>query len=212
MYTLYYSPGTASFAVHWMLIHIDATFELIEVNLKAKEQRSTQYLALNPSGHVPTLLIAGKPRTECAALLMMLAERHPEARLAPAIGESHRDMFLQSMFYLANTVQPAFRMWFYADEMAGMVNVAATKIHAQKKIERAMQRLDALFADGRRYLVGENLTAADFMATMLMRWSRNMTCSAMRYEHLADYIRRMWTIPSLRQVHDREGLTDWVPG
>lgn len=212
MYTLYYSPGTASFAVHWMLIHVDATFELIEVNLKAKEQRSAQYLALNPSGHVPTLLIAGKPRTECAALLMMLADRHPEARLAPAIGESHRDMFLQSMFYLANTVQPAFRMWFYADEMAGIENVAATKIHAQMKIEKAMQRLDALFADGRHYLVGENLTAADFLGTMLMRWSRNMTCNAMGYDHLADYIRRMWTIPSLRQVHDREGLTDWVPG
>jgi glutathione S-transferase len=212
MYTLYYSPGSASFAVHWMLIHVDATFELIEVNLKAKEQRSAQYLALNPSGHVPTLLIAGKPRTECAALLMMLAERHPEARLAPAIGEAYRDTFLQSMFYLANTVQPAFRMWFYADEMAGIENVAATKIHAQMKIERSMQRLDALFADGRRYLAGQNLTAADFLATMLMRWSRNMTCNAMRYDHLAAYIRRMWTIPSLLQVHDREGLTDWVPG
>jgi len=212
MYTLYYSPGTASFAVHWMLIHIDATFGLIEVNLETKEQRSARYLALNPSGQVPTLLIAGKPRTECAALLMMLAERHPEARLAPAIGESDRDMFLQSMFYLANTVQPAFRMWFYADEIAGMENVAATKIHAQAKIEGALQRLDGLFADGRRFLAGPNLTAADFLATMLMRWSRNMTCNAMRYDHLADYIRRMWTIPSLRQVHDREGLADWVPG
>ncbi|HEX9140480.1 MAG TPA: glutathione S-transferase family protein [Steroidobacteraceae bacterium] len=212
MYTLYYSPGTASFAVHWMLIHIGAAFELVEVNLEAKEQRSAQYLALNPSGHVPTLLIAGKPRTECAALLMMLAERHPEARLAPVIGDPDRDIFLQSMFYLANTVQPAFRMWFYADEMAGVENVAATKFRAQAKIETALLRLDTLFTDGRRFLAGEDLTAVDFLATMLMRWSRNMTCSAMRYDHLADYLRRMWTIPSLRQVHDDEGLTDWVPG
>src|SRR5882724_2392808 len=47
-YTLYYVPGAASFAVHWMLLEVGAPFELIKVDLGARAQRSVSYLALNP--------------------------------------------------------------------------------------------------------------------------------------------------------------------
>src|SRR4029077_4223909 len=109
MYTLYYSPGTASLAVHLALLEIGAPHELIKLDLDAGEQNSPAYLALNPNAVVPTLIVDGRPVAESAGLLMLLAERHPEARLAPAPGTPLRPVYLQWMLHFANTVQPGFR-------------------------------------------------------------------------------------------------------
>lgn len=212
MYTLYYAPSTAALAVHWMLIELGVPFDLVEIDLAAGEQRSAAYLAVNPSGHVPALIVDGRPRAECAALLMLLAERHPEAGLAPAPGAPERADYLQWMIYFANTLQPAFRAWFYPDEPAGPEQADAAMAHARPRIEAAFARLDRWFADGRAYLLGERLSAADFLATMLARWSRNMPKPATEWPHLGGYVDRMRAMPSLREVHAREGLTDWIDG
>ena len=84
MYTLYYSPGTASMCVHQALIEADVPYRLVLVDLEAGQQRDPAYLKLNPNGVVPTLLVDGEPFTESAALLMTIAARHPQAGLAPA--------------------------------------------------------------------------------------------------------------------------------
>jgi glutathione S-transferase len=212
MYKLYYSPSTASMAIHWMLIELAVPFELVLVDFQSKAQKSPEFLRVNPSGHVPVLVIDGVPYAECAALLMLLAERHPAANLSPAIGTAERSLYLQTMFYLANTLQPAYRSWFYPEEAAGPDNIDAAKHQARAKIEQVWARLDAQFADGRSFLLGKNLTATDFLATILMRWSRNMPRPATTYPNLAAYIGRMRAKPSLREVHLREKLTDWIGG
>jgi glutathione S-transferase len=211
-YTLYYSPATASQAVHWLLIELGVPFDTVLVDIDKAQQKTPGYLELNPTGHVPTLIVDGVPRAECAALLLMLGERHPAAQLVPAPGSDTREDFLQLMFYLANTLQPALRRWFYAAEVAGADNVAATKTHAQAKIERAWELLDARLQDGRAVMLGSRLSVVDFLATMLTRWSRNMPRPATAYPNLRRYIDRMRQMPSLREVHAREGVKDWIGG
>jgi glutathione S-transferase len=212
MYTLYYSPGTASLAVHWMLIELGAEFDTVAIDFETEDQKSAAFLAINPSGHVPALIVDGTPRAEVAALLMLLAERHPLAGLAPAPGDAARPGYLQWMVYLANTLQPAFRAWFYADEPAGAEHKAAAQRQAKQKIEAAWDRFDARLSDGRAYLLGDALTAPDFLLTMLARWSRNMPRPATDWPHLKAYIDRMRSRPSLREVHVRERLEDWIGG
>src|SRR5258708_4514111 len=112
MYTLYYSPGTASMCVHQALIEANAQYRLVLVDWQAGQQRDPAYLRLNPGGVVPTLLIDDAPFTETAALLMTVATRHPETRLAPAESSASRAGWSQWIVYLANTLQPAFRLWF----------------------------------------------------------------------------------------------------
>jgi glutathione S-transferase len=58
--------------------------------------------------------------------------------------------------------------------------------------------------------MGARLNTADFLLTMLTRWSRNMPRPATHWHHLGQYIGRMKQIPSLREVHAREGLTEWI--
>ena len=115
MYVLYYAPGAASLAVHWLLIELGVPFEARRLDLEAQEHKRPEYLTLNPNGLVPTLLIDGKPVYESAALIFLLAERHAEAKLSPAVGTAERTTYLQWMFHLSNTLQPAFRTWFYPE-------------------------------------------------------------------------------------------------
>lgn len=205
-YTLYGAPGTASMCVHWMLIELGVAFDLVALDFEKQEQKSPAYLKINPSGHVPALVIDGKAYSEAAALVMILAERHPERGFVP----DDRAAYLQWMIFLANTAMPAFRLYFYADEGAGPENAQASKAHAQARIERAWDRVDALLADGRPYMLGARMSAADFLLTMLTRWSRNMRRTAMDWPHLAAYVLRLRALPSYRETHAREGLQGWI--
>jgi glutathione S-transferase len=211
-YVLHYSPSTASLAVHWLLIELGVPFELVTVDFARREQKSPAFLKLNPGGHVPVLIVDGAPRTEVAALLMLLAERHPEAGLAPPPGAPDRAEFLQWMVYLANTAQPAFRIWYYPEEAAGAASAQAAKALAEARLDAVWARIDAALSDGRRYLVGGRLSVADMLLTMLARWSRNLPRTTSAWPHLGAYVDRMRALPSLREVHAREGLTDWIDG
>ena len=102
MYTLYYAPGRAGLAVHWMLIELGVPFQARLVGFAAKAHKSADYLRLNPDGMVPTLVIDGRPYAESAALALMLAERHPEGGLDVAPGAPERGDYLQWMLYFAN--------------------------------------------------------------------------------------------------------------
>ena len=210
MYTLYYAPGTASLCVHWLLLELGVEFDAKRIDIEAGEQKSAAYLALNPNGRVPTLVIDGKPAFEAAALLLLLAERHPQKSFAPAVGTPQRTDYLQWTLHFANTLQPAFRNWFYADEAAGPANAEATKACARAAIEATWDRVAALLGDGRAYLCGSSISAVDFHGTMLMRWSRNMPKPATTWPVLDAYIRRMKARPTFRTLYEREGLTEWA--
>lgn len=208
-YVLYYSPGAASMAVHWMLIEMGVPFEARLVDIDAGQQHDPHYLALNPSARVPTLVVDGSPRHESAALLMLLAERHPQAGLAPAPGSAQRAAWLESMIYLANTILPAMRDWFYADRDGDPAGAEAVRAHARHRIEQACEQLDARLADGQSYLVGDALSTVDLLAVVLMRWTRNMPRPAMGWPHLARYIRGLRALPSFIEVNAREKLAEW---
>jgi glutathione S-transferase len=208
-YQLYYSPGSASLAVHWMLIDLGLEHELIRLNLDAKEQKSEEYLKLNPNGLVPTLIVDGAPVFESAALLLLLAERHPEKGFAPAIGTPERTRYLQWMVHFANTVLPAFRTWFYPHEAAGEKYEACAKEMAEPRIEAIWDRVDAHLQE-RPYFAGEQISAVDFLGAMLMRWSRNMDKPATEWPAIAAYVQRMRARPSFATLYEREGLTEWA--
>ena len=209
MYTLYYSPGSASMLVHMTLLEIGAPHTLERLDLDAGQQRSAAYLALNPDGVVPTLLIDGVPHGEAAALTMLLTERHPQAALAPAPGSTQRADYLQWMFYLANSLQPLFRQWFYpADHLP--TGADTVKQAARVGIEKCWSKLDAHLAAHGPYTLGDHFSVAALYALMLMRWSRNMPRPATEWPQLATLATRLKARPSWKQVCEAEGLIEWA--
>ena len=206
---LYYAPGAASLLVHWLLIELGVPHELMRVDTAAKQHKSAEYLALNPNGVVPTLVMDGAAHYEAAALAMLLAERHPEAGLAPAAGDPQRADYLQWMFNLANMVQPLFRQWWYPQEPAGEGHAEAVLAHCAPRIAAQWDRIDAHLAANGPFLLGESPSVADFYLTMLMRWSRNMPRPATEWPQLHALAQRMKARPSFATLYAREGLTEW---
>ena len=210
MHTLYFSPGAASLVVHWLLLELDLPHQLRLLDFEAREQKSADYLKLNPGGVVPTLVCDGEPLSEAAALVMHLADSHPDAGLAPAPGTIERARYYQWILYLANTVQPAFRNWYYPGEAAGPGNADAVKEQARLKIEACWERIDAHLGTHGPYLLGDKLSAADFHLTMLMRWSRNLPRQATTWPALDRLAREMKARPSFKLLYEREGLSEWT--
>ena len=211
MYTLYYSPGTASMCVHQALIEADAPYRLELVDLQAGRQRDPAYLKLNPNGLVPTLLIEGEPFTEAAGLLMTIAMRHPQAGLVPAEASCSRAAWHQWIFYLANTLQPAFRFWFYPSDIGGDENTQAIlKTALRNRIEQTWERIDAHLGQRGPYLLGREFSGVDLLLIMLMRWSRNMPKPATAWQSLNQFATRMRARPSWKRLYALEGLSDWI--
>jgi glutathione S-transferase len=210
MITLYSSPGTAGLVVHWLLIELGVPHELRMLDFEKKEHKTPEYLAINPNGVVPTVVIDGKAIFESPAIAMHLADSYPAANLAPPVGSLDRAHYYQWFFFMANYLQPAYRLWFYAAEGAGEANCEDTKAQARSRIESGWTTLDKHLAANGPYLLGEQLSAADFMMTMLMRWSRNMPKPAHTWPALAEHAKRMKARPSFRELYAREGLTEWA--
>ena len=108
MLTLYFAPGASSMAPHIALHEIGAPFEARPMSFHDNASRTTDYLAINPVGQVPTLMIDGRPLTEVAAILYYLAKSYPEAGLIPDDVEGEARA-IAWMSYCAATLHPARR-------------------------------------------------------------------------------------------------------
>ena len=83
MLTFYFAPGSSSMAVHIALHETGAPFEARPMSFATHDMRKPEFLAINPNGKVPTLLIDGRVLTEVAGILFYLARTHPQANLLP---------------------------------------------------------------------------------------------------------------------------------
>ncbi|GAB3332592.1 glutathione S-transferase family protein [Marilutibacter aestuarii] len=207
---LHGSRSTASLVVHWLLIELGVEHELVLLDFDKREHKTADYLALNPQGRVPTLVIDGQVLTESAAIAMHLADLYPGAGLAPPTGTPARADYYRWMCFAVYTLMPAYRAWFYADEAAGAENADAVRERARAAIESAWEQVDSHLRARRPYLLGTSMSAVDFVFTMLMRWSRNMPRPSDDWPALRALARRMKDLPSFREVYRREGLEDWT--
>ena len=109
MLTLYFAPGSSSMAPHIALHEVGAPFDGRPLSLGKKDTRTPGYLAMNPDGRVPMLLIDGRPLTEVAAILFYLARRYPEAKLLPEGNLEAESHVVSWMSFIAATIHPARR-------------------------------------------------------------------------------------------------------
>jgi glutathione S-transferase len=125
--TLYYAPGSSSMAPHIALHEIGAPFEGRPLSFDKKELKTPEFLAINPQGTVPTLLVGGRAMTEVAAILFYLARRFPEARLLPENDIEAEAQVISWMSFIASALHPvrtrglerASAVWAFAEQRLG---------------------------------------------------------------------------------------------
>ncbi len=198
---LYYRPGTASMAPHAALAEIGLEYELALVETGLDGQVPESYRRVNPAGWVPTLVDGDLVLTESAAIILHLAERHPEAHLLPAAGTDERSEAYRWLIHLTNTVQTAFLRYFYPDRY-GPEGVAEK---AAAELATLFDRIETRLSD-REWLAGDTRTVADLFLFMLIRWGRRLEPPAWDRPGLRAYAERCYELPGVRTMWDEQQL------
>lgn len=107
MLTLYHNPQSRSNTVHYMLHELGQPFEIVPIDLKAGEHKAPEFLKLNPMGKLPVLRDGDVIVTETPAILLYLADKYPQAGLAPAVDAPERGPFLRWLFFYGSCFEPA---------------------------------------------------------------------------------------------------------
>jgi glutathione S-transferase len=184
MLTLYFSPGSSSMAPHIALHEIGVSFESRPLSLAKKQSRTPAYLAINPEGHVPTLVIDGRPLSEVAAILFYLARRFPEAGLLPGGDIEAQAQAISWMSFIASTVHPARRQGLE---------------HARTVYAIAEQRL------GNREWALERYSIADIhLFRLFWRFSNSLKLERAEFPNLFAHYDRMMKRPAVQRTLEIE--------
>ena len=211
MLELYYSPGTCSFVIHSGLEIIrsvnglDFTGHLVKVH--KNEQLRPEYLALNPAGQVPLLLVDGQPLTQVLAIGDYLDRRFPEAGLLPA-DPWRRAQALSQLAFMNNTVHPTFAHVFMTHHFGEGEAVHAelkrfNKLRFQEHLERLQQWVRAA---GTPFWLGERPSLHDAYALTLLRWGGFAGIDPQSLPELWALVQRAAATPPLAAAMARERL------
>lgn len=204
MYRLFYYPRNASWVPHMVLEEMGEKFELILVDRKTEEQKSADYLKLNPTGRIPTLVDGEKVIVESAAICLHLCDKNPGAGLVPAVESSNRTEFFQWLFYLTTTVQPAFMLYFYPEKHTEDVASAGALSKAQEVRLTEMFALIDKALEGKDFLVGDELSICDFYVFMLSFWASRFNTKPLSFSNLGRYLKALAQRPSIKKVCETE--------
>ena len=193
MLTFYHSPGSSSMAVHVALHETGAPFEAHALSLQAKDTRTPAFLAVNPNGRVPTLVIDGRVLTENIAILTKIADRHPTL-MAP--GEHGRYRLLEMLAYISTEVHKSFKPLF---------TPGVSHDDKQKTREAISKRLQFLAPQVKGpYLFGEEMTVADAYLFVMLLWAEKSGLSIP--ESLKRLMASMRARPTVQVALQHEGL------
>jgi glutathione S-transferase len=204
MLKFFYAPGTCSRATHIALEEAGAEYEAVRLDFTISQQRSPEYLAVNPKGRVPVLLTAQGVLTETPALLAYVAQIFPAAGLMPL-----DDVFACARInsfnaYLCSTMHVALahgqRAPRWADDPAAWesmrAKVPANAAECCELIEKEM------FVGP--WVMGDAYSVADPYLFTILGWLKPDRCDITKYPSLARHLERMHDRPAVQRVVARE--------
>jgi glutathione S-transferase len=206
MPTLYYMPGSAAMAPHAALEEAGASYELALVK-RDNGQARPDYLAVNPLGRVPAYVDGDLVLWESAAIVLHLADAHPDAELLPAPGSTERAVAVRWLVYLTNTVQAAYMDFAHPNRLVGDDSPAldAVREGAQARLGQSFDHIDASLGEG-PYLLGPTFSAADLYLYMVTRWCRRLPRKAWTLPHVGPHYALLTERPSVTRMLERQGI------
>ena len=210
MIKLYYGPGACSFVPHVGIEAIKAaTGEEIEtqtVKLHKGEQHAPEYLALNPMGQVPLLVVDGQPLNQIVAICDYLDRRFPQAGLLPS--EDWQRAQAMSLFaWMNNTVHPTFTHIFrtakFAVSEAAQADVRNTAVATFRE---CLERIQTLARQAGPFLLGDRLSFVDAYALTFLRWGGLGGIDPASLPDYQAYVVRVAAQPPVAAAMAREGI------
>jgi GST-like protein len=202
-YLVYGAVGSGSVAVEAALTLIGAPYQVVELAPYDSAADAEALAPVNPMRQVPALVLphptnGGELMTESAAILIHLAERHPEAGLAPDAASPLRPRFLRWMTFVSAQV---YALYWVRDDPS---RLAADKAHQAVLLERSTERirrawtaLDAGLEPAGRFLLGDRISVLDLYVTVVSRWEPRRQAFYAAAPRLAPIVRAVDAEPRL---------------
>lgn len=206
MFTFYWAPNTCALASHIALEAAGASYQAVRVDFASQQQRSAEYLRINPKGRVPALVTERGILTETPALLQFIAQTHPGARLAPlddAFALAHMNAFNS---YLCSTVHVAhshrMRGSRWADDPAAL---EAMKRKVPQSVGECFELIEREFLAG-PWVLGEHYSVSDMYLFTLAQWLEADGVDPARLPKVSAHRQRMRADPVVAQVLAAEAV------
>jgi GST-like protein len=199
MLKIFGAVGSGSVPIEATLTLLGIPYEMIEAVTWEDEAARKLVEMVNPLRQVPAVVLSsGEVLTESAAILIHLADLHPQARLAPAPGDPRRAQYLRWMVYVSAAI---YALVWIIDEPARIV---ASKDQAPDVLDRLENRraecwrmMDEQITPG-RYILGDELSVLDLYVAVISRFAPGRTRFYKSAPRMAEIVRRIDADPRLK--------------
>jgi glutathione S-transferase len=202
MLTLYYSPGACAMASHIALEEAGADYEIVRIDLKKGEQKTPEYLAINPAGVTPALVTDEGVLTENLVIMGYVAQTRPEANLADTASSFNFGKMQSFNGFLGSSLHPAIgKVLFSRPPLEGEARDQATELALSKYDLVEQHLLKGPYAMGRDY------TVADGYLSVFSRWARQAgLLDKHRFPKLNAHLEIVQARPAVQRVLHAEGI------
>lgn len=191
----YHNPRSRSAMVHWMLEEVGANYTIRHVDFEKGDNRTPEFLEINPMGKLPTIVVDGMPITETPAIIAWLADAYPEAKLAPPPGSLERGTWYRWLFFGGSCFEPAL-----LDKMFDRPVPERPGALGWGSYEAVLSTLEKGLDPG-PYLLGENFSAADVYIGSELNWAMIFRAPDLESSPLFKrYVERLKARPAFQRV------------
>jgi glutathione S-transferase len=198
----YQAPMSSASPVAWALAELGVLHESVRVDLAAKDQRKPEFLALNPNGKVPTLVVDGTPMFEALAIMMWLSHRYGiDKKLWPANDDLARLQALSWSTWAYVTVGPAIGRLLTATSprIGKEFHNAAQADQARKELAGLLSILDARLA-AQPYMLGASFSMVDLIDASVVGYAAMTGVDVAAHPRVLDWLARCQARPAFRTV------------
>jgi glutathione S-transferase len=206
MLTLYYAAHTCSLATHILLEEAGADYSAVRIDFAKQQQRSPEYLEINPKGRVPALVTDRGILTETPAMLAFVAQSFPEAGLAPlddpfAFAEAQAfNSYLCSTLHVAHAHRMRGYRWVDAEDKSA---IAAMQRHVPQSVSACYELIERDMLRG-PWVMGERYTICDPYLFTLAQWLEDDGVDPKRFPRVVEHRRRVAERAGVRKAIAQE--------
>ena len=197
--TFFHAPNSRSATTRALFEELGVPFDMVSLDLKRSEQRSPEYLAINPMGKVPAIRHEGALITEQPAIMLYLADLYPEKHLAPTIDDPLRGPYLRWMVFYGSCCEPA--MMDRAFDRAPAPQMQCGYGDYDSVMHVIAEQLQHAQQNQGPWLLGERFTAADVLWGCALNFGM-MFKLVPDWPVFRDYVERVQARPAIRRARE----------
>lgn len=206
MIQLYYYPDNASLAPHLLLAETNADYSLRLVDRNTNAQKSKEYLKLNPTGRIPTLVHNELVLFESPAICIYISELDTKSLFIPPAGHPKRPLFFQWLTYLTNTLQAGFMVWRYPhNHTTDPSSTEGIKTSQNQRLVEMLALLNEALSS-KTFLLGDDICAADHFLFMLALWCEKLSRPPTSFHNLQRFMYDISCREAVQKVCEIEGI------